>query len=91
MAYIEPEIPVGGTVISVAWATIIVDDIIYIYAQLDAAKKKARVYNSGDLTIPNNNATVLTFDSERYDNDTIHIGAALFLAACMALLVRAGR
>lgn len=32
----------------------------------------ARVYNSGDITIGNSSWTALTFDSERYDTDTIH-------------------
>jgi len=32
----------------------------------------ARAYNSGNLTIPNGVATALTFDSERFDSDTIH-------------------
>ena len=33
---------------------------------------RARVYNSGDLTISNNTTTALTFDSERLDSETIH-------------------
>jgi len=32
----------------------------------------ARVYNSGALTISHNTNTALTFDSERFDTDTIH-------------------
>ena len=32
----------------------------------------ARVYNSGNLTIPTASSTDLTFDSERWDTDTIH-------------------
>jgi len=32
----------------------------------------ARVYNSGAIAIANNTWTTLTFDSERYDTDTIH-------------------
>ena len=32
----------------------------------------ARVYNSADISIPNNTITTLTFDSESYDTDTIH-------------------
>ena len=32
----------------------------------------ARVHNSAAITISNNTLTVLTFDSERYDTDTIH-------------------
>jgi hypothetical protein len=32
----------------------------------------ARVYNSGDLTIGTGAWTALTFDSERWDTDTIH-------------------
>jgi len=32
----------------------------------------ARVYNSADQAIPNATWTALTFDSERYDTDTIH-------------------
>lgn len=36
----------------------------------------ARVYNSGNISINNNSWTYLTFDSERYDTDTIHnVGA----------------
>jgi len=32
----------------------------------------ARVYDSGNITINNSTVTKLTFDSERYDTDTIH-------------------
>ena len=32
----------------------------------------ARVYNSGNIAISDNTQTFLTFDSERYDTDTIH-------------------
>lgn len=31
-----------------------------------------RVYNSANISIPTNDHTALTFDSERYDTDTIH-------------------
>ena len=34
----------------------------------------ARVYNSGNLTIGTASWTALSFDSERYDTDTIHAG-----------------
>ena len=36
----------------------------------------ARVYNSFALSIPHAVSTLLSFDSERYDNDTIHTGAS---------------
>ena len=32
----------------------------------------ARVYNSAAISIPDNTNTALTFNSERYDNDSIH-------------------
>jgi len=32
----------------------------------------ARVYNSANITLANGTATALTFDSERWDTDTIH-------------------
>ncbi|KKK93004.1 hypothetical protein LCGC14_2697240 [marine sediment metagenome] len=32
----------------------------------------ARVYNSANISIPNSTVIALTFDSERYDTDTIH-------------------
>lgn len=31
-----------------------------------------RVYNNADISIPNDTVTVLTFNSERYDTDSIH-------------------
>lgn len=31
-----------------------------------------RVYNSANVSIPNNSATSLTFNSERYDTDSMH-------------------
>ena len=37
---------------------------------------QARVYNSGALTIANNTATIPTFDSERWDTDTMHSTSA---------------
>ncbi len=33
---------------------------------------RCRVYNNANLSIPNNTVTVLTFNSERYDTDTMH-------------------
>jgi hypothetical protein len=32
----------------------------------------ARVYNGSDISVSHSSATALTFDSERFDNDTIH-------------------
>lgn len=32
----------------------------------------ARAYNNANISIPNNTITTLTFDSERWDTDTIH-------------------
>ncbi len=32
----------------------------------------ARVYNSGNISIPDSVSTALTYDSERFDNDDIH-------------------
>ncbi len=32
----------------------------------------ARVFNNANISIPNNAATFLTFNSERFDNDNIH-------------------
>ena len=32
----------------------------------------ARAYNSGNISIPNVSATVITLDSERFDTDNIH-------------------
>jgi len=32
----------------------------------------ARAYNSGNISVPNNASTDLTFDSERYDTNSIH-------------------
>lgn len=34
--------------------------------------KSCRVYNSENISIPNNEVTTLTFDSERWDTDSIH-------------------
>lgn len=38
----------------------------------DAPFDGARVYNSANVSIPNNTATTVTFDSERYDSLAIH-------------------
>ncbi len=49
-----------------------------LYARLyDAVRpittgQAARVYHNANIAIPNNSATALTFNSERYDNDSIH-------------------
>lgn len=43
----------------------------YLYGALPAA----RVYNSGSISIPDGTTTALTFDTERYDNDSIYDNA----------------
>lgn len=45
----------------------------YVDTQVaDSVIPSARVYNSANISIPNNAATALTFNSERWDTDGIH-------------------
>ncbi len=44
----------------------------YVDALVGATIPAARVYNSTNIAIPHNTDTVLTFNSERYDTDSIH-------------------
>lgn len=50
------------------WNGDIIDSLLYLLSLLPSA----RVYNSGAISVAQATPTLLTFDSERYDNDTIH-------------------
>lgn len=60
-----------GAVLTEAQLDTLSDDIAFL-----ANPPRCRVYNSADLTIPNNADTPLTFDSERFDTDTMHSTSA---------------
>ena len=47
----------------------------YVDASSTPAREGARVYKSGSQSIPNNTHTILSFDQERWDTDTIHDNA----------------
>lgn len=48
----------------------IVDNLVE--PEIPIVRLGARVYNSANISIPNNSFTALTFDSERFDTDSIH-------------------
>jgi len=71
MAWTAPRTWVVGELISAAiMNTHIRDNQIQLYNGMPAA----RVFHSVNQAINNNALTVLTFDTERFDNDTIHDG-----------------
>ena len=64
-------------------ANVAVGDIVDVLAAgnrppliLAAGSPAARVYNSANISIPNATLTALTFNSERFDNDSIHSTAS---------------
>jgi hypothetical protein len=60
--------PSTGATILASWGDAVNAAIDY----LGATKPRARVYNSANISIANNTATSLTFDSERYDVGGCH-------------------
>jgi len=69
MAYSSPAAIVTGTTISkTTFGDVVKADLDFL-----ANPPACRVYNSAATTsIPNNAATTLTFDSERFDTDSMH-------------------
>ncbi len=69
MAWTTPTTRVTGTLITASiWNTDMVDDLIYLHDNLPAC----RVYNSANQSINNTTLTAVTFNSERFDTDSIH-------------------
>jgi hypothetical protein len=67
----------GGIVVAKGVSQAVRQDGDSVYAvgaavKPDGSAPCARVFNSTDLAIPNTTHTILAFDSERYDTDTIH-------------------
>ena len=70
MPFIDPQTvlnPTAGGIGTAAWGDALRDAIIFL-----ADPPHCRVYNSANISIPNNTLTALTFDSERVDTDTMH-------------------
>ena len=70
MPFIDPNTvlnPTAGGIGTAAWGDALRDAIVYL-----ADPPHCRVYNSANISIPNNTLTALTFDSERVDTDTMH-------------------
>lgn len=65
--YSTPPNFVAGAVLTEANLDVLSDDISFL-----ANPPRCRVYNSANISIPNNTDTALTFDSERFDTDTMH-------------------
>lgn len=68
MAYTTPVTATAAELITVQkFNEQIMDNISFL-----ANPPACRVYNSANVSIPNNSATSLTFNSERYDTDSMH-------------------
>lgn len=68
MAWVTPSSKADGTLITAAhWNQDVVDNISYLY-NADGAL----AYNSATVEITHNTFTDVTFNSERYDNNSIH-------------------
>jgi hypothetical protein len=68
MAYTTPKTWTVGEVLTAAnLNTHLRDNVSYL-----ANPPKCRVYNSANESIPNSTDTALTFDTERFDTDTMH-------------------
>ena len=67
MAYQAPPNFAAGAVLTEAQLDTLSDDISFL-----ANKPRVRVYNSAAISIPHDTATALTFNSERFDTDTMH-------------------
>ena len=54
------------------WNTYVRDNMLALHEAVAGVIPSARVYNSANISIPNNTVTVLTFNSELLDTDNIH-------------------
>lgn len=70
MPYIDPDTiltPDPGDVLTAAWCDVVRSDLEFL---IDPPA--CSIYNSAAQSVANNTATVLTANSERYDNDSMH-------------------
>lgn len=67
MPYTSPATVVTGTTITSAWGNSVKAGEDFL-----ANPPACRVYNNAGLSIPNNTETLLTFNSERFDTNTMH-------------------
>lgn len=67
MPYTSPTTVVTGTTIASTWGNSVKAATDYL-----ANPPACRVYNSANLSIPDNALTALTFNTERYDTDSMH-------------------
>lgn len=67
MAYSTPPNFATGAILTEAQLDILSNDIAFL-----ANPPKCRVYNSAAISVTNNVETALTFNSERFDTDTMH-------------------
>ena len=67
MAYSAPPNFVAGAVLTEAQLDTLSDDITFL-----ANPPRCRVYNSANISLTTGVDTALTFNSERYDTDTMH-------------------
>ena len=70
MPFVDPQTvsdPAAGAVATAAWGDAVRAATVYL-----ADPPHCRVYNSANISIPNNTLTALTFNSERVDTDTMH-------------------
>lgn len=67
MAYTAPPNFATGAVLTEAQLDILSDDITFL-----AGPPRARVYNNANISVANATDQALTFNSERFDTDTMH-------------------
>lgn len=72
MPYTSPATVVTATTITSTWGNSVKAATDYL-----ANPPACRVYNSGNISVPNNIETVLTFDSERWDTNSMHSTSSL--------------
>ena len=71
MAWATPPNFTTGQIVTESELDTLSDDITFL-----AHPPRVRVYNSANISIPNSALTALTFNSERFDTDTMHSTAA---------------
>lgn len=68
MGYTAPTTRATDDLITAAiWNADLVNNVAFL-----ANPPKCRVYNNAAISVPGNTNTILTFNAERYDTDTIH-------------------
>lgn len=71
MAYVDPSTVAAGDVATAAWADIMVNDVTFLHGP-----PACRLYNSTTQAIASGAVHTISFDTERFDTDGMHVSGS---------------